>query len=503
MKTKLLFTIIAILFLIAVPLAYSFDDWDDGSPDDWDDGSPDDWDDDSWDDWDEGSPDDWDDGSPDDWDDGSPDDWDDGEEDIPDEGEDDDWPPDDEWEGEDDNPPDGVWPEPELHVASISGKSQLNVGEEQTLGIVVKDLDNNSVNGVIVTAYYTTGHVFGVCVTTDNGGCSISQEMNTPGTYSVFATAFKNGYVPDADDYPLLTFEVINNAPYFTSTPVTTAYTGEDYYYDADAVDDDGDDISYTLIESPEGMMINTATGEVEWLGVDITDLGEHNITIRATDEHGLYAEQSYVLNVIDWDNNAPYFVSTPITVASKDEEYRYDADAIDPNGDDISYSLIDGPEGMEINEDNGLVTWTPKASGGNFHATIRVTDEHGLYSEQDWPIMIRPADVSFRLGDLVITKLRIASDEYLSPGNELILSVNLENDGEKNLDDIKVTASVLELSARKSTGHFTLKKHDEKTRTLFVELPQNAEAGEYGLRVEVHNGDLKRIVYRDFFIVD
>ena len=389
MKIKSLFALFVLLILLVVPLAYSFDEWDEGSPDDWDDGF-DDWDDD-WDEWDEGSPDDWDEGSPD-----EPDD----EPDEPEDGEDDD--------DEDDGPGD-IWPDNELHVASISGYSTLNAGETQILTVNVKDNYNNDISGAIVTLYYTNGAVYGACITVD-GECSASHIMNYEGTYSVFATAFKYGYIPDADAYPVFTFDVIED------------------------------------------------------------------------------------------DNNDPYFTSRPLTSATRDADYRYDADAVDPDGDDIEYSLVQGPSGMEINRINGLVRWTPEANG-KFDVVLRVTDEYDNYGEQSYTIVVSDEGISFNLGDLIVSKLRIVSDEYLMPGDELILTMNLENSGTYELDDIKVTASVLELSTRKSTGHFTLKKHDETSKTLFVDIPDYSEAGEYGLRVEVYNGDLKRIIYRDFFV--
>ena len=417
MKTKSLLTIIAILFLLVVPLAHSFDDWDDG----WDDGWADDFDDDWADDFDEDWADDFDEGWADDFDDGWPDDFDDGWADDFD----DDWPddfdgdePEDDWDddGDDDWDDDGddpVWPDYELNVIDVDGFSSLDVGEEQTIEVQVEDQDHQNVAGVIVTIYYTTGYIYGTCVTDSEGECEFSQEMNTAGTYSVFATAFKYGYIPDADSIPLFTFEVLEE--------------------------------------------------EID-------------------------------------DNNAPYFVTDPITTADKDEKYRYDADAIDPDGDDYYYSLVDGPAGLKISEANGLVTWTP-TSNGQFYVSIRVTDEHGAFDEQDFNINVGEGGSSFRLGDLIISKLRVASDEYLAPGSELILSMNLENTGNKNLEDIKITASVQELSTRKSTGYLTLKKHDQKSKTLIVEIPNDAEAGEYGIRVEVYNGDLKRVIYRDFFV--
>jgi hypothetical protein len=45
------------------------------------------------------------------------------------------------------------------------------------------------------------------------------------------------------------------------------------------------------------------------------------------------------------------------------------------------------------------------------------------------------------------------------------------------------------------------LKKRDNAQKTLFLEIPEYADAGNYPLRIEIYNGDVKRIVYRDFFI--
>ncbi|MCS7466146.1 putative Ig domain-containing protein [Stieleria sp. ICT_E10.1] len=48
--------------------------------------------------------------------------------------------------------------------------------------------------------------------------------------------------------------------------------------------------------------------------------------------------------------------VFTPKTAPS----YRYDVDAIDPDFDPIQYTLLDGPDGMQINPASGLITWAP-----------------------------------------------------------------------------------------------------------------------------------------------
>jgi hypothetical protein len=58
----------------------------------------------------------------------------------------------------------------------------------------------------------------------------------------------------------------------------------------------------------------------------------------------------------------APTITSTPVTTAAVGELYTYDVDA---TGDPApTYSLTTFPSGMTINENTGLIEWTPAAPG-------------------------------------------------------------------------------------------------------------------------------------------
>ena len=58
--------------------------------------------------------------------------------------------------------------------------------------------------------------------------------------------------------------------------------------------------------------------------------------------------------------NKAPVIISEPIITATEDQLYSYQVGASDPNGDTLTYSSIVKPEGMDINSENGLITWIP-----------------------------------------------------------------------------------------------------------------------------------------------
>ncbi|HVN71101.1 MAG TPA: PKD domain-containing protein, partial [Desulfomonilia bacterium] len=72
--------------------------------------------------------------------------------------------------------------------------------------------------------------------------------------------------------------------------------------------------------------------------------------------------------------NYAPVIYSPPITQGTVGIEYTYDANATDPNGDMLVYSLAGPPAGMTINAQSGLIRWVPK-SLGDYDITVNVSD--------------------------------------------------------------------------------------------------------------------------------
>src|SRR5665648_1094267 len=58
--------------------------------------------------------------------------------------------------------------------------------------------------------------------------------------------------------------------------------------------------------------------------------------------------------------NRAPIIISEPAITATESNQYSYQLEAKDPDGDSITYLLTLSPGGMNIDSENGLITWTP-----------------------------------------------------------------------------------------------------------------------------------------------
>jgi large repetitive protein len=82
--------------------------------------------------------------------------------------------------------------------------------------------------------------------------------------------------------------------------------------------------------------------------------------------------------------NSAPQFDSEPVVEATVGEAWSYQALASDPDGHPVFYVLLSGPEGMQVDVNTGLATWTPGAQAPAEQAvTIGVFDARGALALQ------------------------------------------------------------------------------------------------------------------------
>ena len=103
----------------------------------------------------------------------------------------------------------------------------------------------------------------------------------------------------------------------FTSTPLRQIEVDHVYRYVASAADPEGQSLSYSLVSGPEGMSVDPLTGEVTWHPVT-DDVGDHWVTLRASDPFGMTSEQTFTLSVLaNLQNRPPTFISTPETDAT------------------------------------------------------------------------------------------------------------------------------------------------------------------------------------------
>jgi RHS repeat-associated protein len=185
--------------------------------------------------------------------------------------------------------------------------------------------------------------------------------------------------------YDVVVLSALNQAPIIQTQPTIEIISGQPYRYDVDATDLNQDTLTYKLLSAPEGMKIDQTSGVINW-DTTTDDLGNHIVSVEVADGRGGIAKQTYTLEVIEAPpNRPPFFTSIPEVDAYINKLYQYDAEALDPDQDyPLSFTLINGPNGMKVNSTTGEINWTPQPSlilGDTVIGRIGVAGENDEFS--------------------------------------------------------------------------------------------------------------------------
>ena len=181
----------------------------------------------------------------------------------------------------------------------------------------------------------------------------------------------------------------LNRAPVFTSVlQHNQPQVGKPFAYHAQAIDADGDSITYELTAGPSGITLDPETGLLSWTPVN-AQRGDQRLELKALDGQGGETLQTLNLTVIDpLPNRAPVFTSTPRGQTRLGSSYAYSVAANDADGDPLTYSLSTAPTGVTL--ENNLLVWTPTENQlGEHSVVITVADGQGGVTDQSYTLTV------------------------------------------------------------------------------------------------------------------
>jgi|GEM_PF-6828948 len=135
--------------------------------------------------------------------------------------------------------------------------------------------------------------------------------------------------------------------------------------------------------------------------------------------------------------------------------------------------------------------------NNGNYVARLYVTDSLGnsgmasvLITVEDesngYELAIKSIDLYGEYGEIIA-------------GDDLMAAVSLKNYGSK-LEDVKISVTIMDLGLRKTIGPFDMPSGAVVSKTLIIELPEDAQ-GEYDVEITASNDIVRKTTYRTIVI--
>lgn len=170
-----------------------------------------------------------------------------------------------------------------------------------------------------------------------------------------------------------------------SSTP-EEIFPGSDITVIPEAEDADGDDVDFTyqwLINGDANPLLTEATLP----GSSFTKGDTVQVLIVPNDfyEDGPTYE-SYAQSI---PNAAPQITSQPPEGISS-LDYRYQVEVTDPDDSQFTFRLDEAPEGMSIDENSGLISWSLRdVTPGDYTIAIVVADPEGAENAQEYSLTL------------------------------------------------------------------------------------------------------------------
>ena len=183
------------------------------------------------------------------------------------------------------------------------------------------------------------------------------------------------------------TLEILNTnqPPELVSIPVLTGKENLAYQYTLQAFDKDTDSTFLKLVSGPKGMTLNEETHIIQWVP-NFNDAGLHDVVVSVSD---VYDEklQNYQITIED-NNRLPTITSEASDEGREGASFTYSVQATDPDKDVLAYTLLGAPKGMSIDENSGLLTWTPTYQQAGQHViNLQVHDGKQGYFAQEFQV--------------------------------------------------------------------------------------------------------------------
>lgn len=258
--------------------------------------------------------------------------------------------------------------------------------------------------------------------------------------------------------------------------------------------------------------------GEVKYTFPVLEMIGDGNHTITATvsTPYGTATDTaSFIVNLQAPEYDSP--VVTSISPGDRDLirqnniDFRFEAS--DASGVYSCALIVDGNYVTEKVYQQGMNTISANISGGEhiwqvlcidnyFNFGWSETRQFTVLGGNNYTLWQPPVDVKVDDNDYRISIRSIRYDDYVYRGDLVPIRVTIENTGDYDLEDLKVSLAAYDLDIQTSSTISKLDKGESIVKTFYIEIPDYVSSGIYDMKVTVSNDEVKQTAYRELMII-
>jgi len=184
--------------------------------------------------------------------------------------------------------------------------------------------------------------------------------------------------------------DLANQEPEITSAPENLADVNHLYSYVVTYTDPENDVCIVSIIESPSWLSVDENSNTLKGIPQKADIYDSREVVIEIDDGFGGKVEQSYSINLMYSENNAPVITTQPLLLSYPGFEYNYELSAFDPEDDDFEVQMIKGPSFLNFNKYYSLLSgYIPQDSEGEYVIELRATDSYGYFITQQFNLSI------------------------------------------------------------------------------------------------------------------
>ncbi|MGQ0384109.1 MAG: putative Ig domain-containing protein [Gammaproteobacteria bacterium] len=211
---------------------------------------------------------------------------------------------------------------------------------------------------------------------TGTGRLSGTPPAGSAGAYSGIVISVSDGAL--SASLPAFTLTVAaNRAPVISGTPAATVTAGQAYSFTPTASDADGNALSFSIVNRPTWAAFNTGTGRLS--GTPTVAQAAQYVDIRITVSDGMATASLPAFSItVETGNRPPVISGTPATTIVEGQAYSFTPTASDPDGDTLTFSIVNKPAWATFATSNGRISGTPGTGSVGTYSNIQIQVSDG-----------------------------------------------------------------------------------------------------------------------------